>query len=128
MYLPQDGAVSPRIGFLALALTTHVCFAVKSVLTPSHPPHLQINTEQKVPSHQGDHQQATRRTLSVGQDGVNLNREQDGNAGGTYRMAGILWLTILNGEHWLGQTSDLAVTLSGVCLCAFWTTLLYHLL
>lgn len=125
MYLPQDGAVSPHTGFLELALTTHVCFAVKSVLTPSH---LQINTEQKVPSRQGDHQQATRRTSSVGQDGVNLNREQDGIMGGTYRMAGNLWLTVLNGEHWLGQTSDLAVTLSGVCLCAFWTTLLYHLL
>lgn len=28
----------------------------------------------------------------------------------------------------LQQTGDLAVTVSGVCLCAFCTTLLYHLL
>ncbi|XP_070765272.1 protein sel-1 homolog 3 [Enoplosus armatus] len=62
------------------------------------------------------------------QDGVNLNREQDGIMGGTYRATGNLRLTILNGKQWLRQTGDLAVTLSGVCLCAFWTTLLYHLL
>ncbi|XP_026201993.1 protein sel-1 homolog 3 [Anabas testudineus] len=82
--------------------------------------------EQKSHSRQGHHQQA--RTSSVSQDGVNLNREQDGIVGGTSRMAGNLWLTMLNSEHWHGQTSDLAVTVSGVCLCAFWTTLLYHLL
>ncbi|XP_008297004.1 protein sel-1 homolog 3 [Stegastes partitus] len=67
------------------------------------------------------------RTSSVSNDGVNLSREQDGIMGRTYRAAGNLWLTV-NGEQWLRQTSDLAVTLSGVCLCAFWTTLLYHLL
>ncbi|KAM7410426.1 hypothetical protein PAMA_001729 [Pampus argenteus] len=61
-------------------------------------------------------------------DGVNLNRVQDGITGGTYRAAGNLWLTTLNGERWLRQAGDLAVTLSGVCLCALWTTLLYHLL
>lgn len=126
MHLPQDGAVSPRIGFLALALATHVCFAMKRVLTSFYPSHPQINTEQKSHSRQGHHQQA--RTSSVSQDGVNLNREQDGIVGGTSRMAGNLWLTMLNSEHWHGQTSDLAVTVSGVCLCAFWTTLLYHLL
>ncbi|XP_067453772.1 protein sel-1 homolog 3 [Thunnus thynnus] len=68
------------------------------------------------------------RTSSVSQDGVNLNRVQDGIMGGTYRAAGNLWLTMLNGEQWLRQASDVAVTLSGVCLCALWTTLLYHLL
>ncbi|CAB1439267.1 unnamed protein product [Pleuronectes platessa] len=68
------------------------------------------------------------RTSPVSQEGVNLNREQDGIMGGTHRVAGNLWLTVLNGEQWLRQTSDLAVTLSGVCLCAFWTTFLYHLL
>ncbi|XP_070688255.1 protein sel-1 homolog 3 [Pempheris klunzingeri] len=68
------------------------------------------------------------RTSSVSRDGVSLNREQDGITGGTYRVEGNLWLTILNGEHWLWQTGDLAVTLSGACLCAFWTALLYHLL
>uniref|UniRef100_A0A3Q1DGD8 Uncharacterized protein n=1 Tax=Amphiprion ocellaris TaxID=80972 RepID=A0A3Q1DGD8_AMPOC len=66
------------------------------------------------------------RTSSVTNDGVNLSREQDGIMGRTYRATGNLWLTE-NGEQWLRQTSDLAVTLSGVCLCAFWTTLLYHL-
>ncbi|XP_023284508.1 protein sel-1 homolog 3-like isoform X1 [Seriola lalandi dorsalis] len=68
------------------------------------------------------------RTSFVSQDAVNLNRQQDGIMGRTYRVAGNLWLTILNGERWLRQTSDLAVTLSGVCLFAFWTTFLYHLL
>ncbi|XP_038131845.1 protein sel-1 homolog 3 [Cyprinodon tularosa] len=43
------------------------------------------------------------------------------------RAAGSAWLT-LHDEEWLRQASDLAVTLSGVCLSAFWTTLLYHLL
>ncbi|XP_071343140.1 protein sel-1 homolog 3 [Trachinotus anak] len=52
------------------------------------------------------------RTSSVSQDGVNLNREQDGIMGGTDRVAGNLWLTVLNGEQWLRQTSDLAMTLS----------------
>nr|XP_033477060.1 protein sel-1 homolog 3-like isoform X1 [Epinephelus lanceolatus] len=68
------------------------------------------------------------RESSNSQDGVNLNREQDGTTGGTYGAAGNLWLTILNGEQRLRQTCDWAVTLTGVCLCAFWTTLLYHLL
>lgn len=55
-----------------------------------------------------------------------VNREQDGTMGRTYRGAWNLRLT-MNGEQWLRQISDLAVTASGVCLCAFWTTLLYHL-
>ncbi|XP_028260580.1 protein sel-1 homolog 3 [Parambassis ranga] len=68
------------------------------------------------------------RTPSISQDAVDVNREQDGTMGRTYRAAGNLWLSILNGEQWLRQASDLAVTLSAVCLCAFLTTLLYHLL
>ncbi|XP_069006057.1 protein sel-1 homolog 3 [Embiotoca jacksoni] len=67
-------------------------------------------------------------TSSARHDAVNSNREQDGIMGRTYRAAGNQWFTTLNGEQWLRQTSDLAVTVSGVCLCAFWTTLLYHLL
>lgn len=67
------------------------------------------------------------RTSSVSADGVSVNREQDAIMGRTYRVAGNLWLT-MNGEQWLRQTGDLAVTLSGVCLFAFWTTVLYHLL
>nr|XP_020459014.1 protein sel-1 homolog 3-like [Monopterus albus] len=87
---------------------------------------LQNSLEQQVASHR--EAQLNARASSASQDGVNLNREQDGIVGGTYRRTGTLWLTILNEEQWLRQTSDLAVTLSGVCLCAFWTTLLYHLL
>ncbi|XP_059197524.1 protein sel-1 homolog 3 [Centropristis striata] len=87
---------------------------------------LQSCLEQSVPSGRVSALRAG--TSSVSQDGVNLNREQNGiMIGGTYGAAGNLWLTILNGQHWLRQTCDLAVTLSGVCLCVFWTTLLYHL-
>ncbi|XP_027146236.1 protein sel-1 homolog 3 isoform X2 [Larimichthys crocea] len=88
---------------------------------------LQSFLEQRVPHHRAVALRS-RTSSHVGQDGVNLNREQDGIMGGTLRVAGNQWLTILNGEQWLRQTGDLAVTLSGVCLCAFWTTLLYHLL
>ncbi|KAM9358011.1 protein sel-1 homolog 3 [Symphorus nematophorus] len=87
---------------------------------------LQSYLEQMAPRHPVVALRA--RTSSDSQDGVNLNREQDGIMGGTYRAVGNQWLTILNGERWLRQTGDLAVTLSGVCLCAFWTTVLYHLL
>ncbi|KAK2907555.1 hypothetical protein Q8A73_008628 [Channa argus] len=80
--------------------------------------------KQKAPSSRGHPHQA--RTSSVSQDGARLNRGQRGIVGGTYTVAGNLWLIILNGEHWLRQNSDLAVTLSGMCLCAFWATLLYH--
>lgn len=89
-------------------------------------PHLQMNTGERDSSRRASALRA--RTSSVSQDGVNLNRVQDGIMGGTYRAAGNLWLTMLNGEQWLRQASDVAVTLSGVCLCALWTTLLYHLL
>ncbi|XP_027884145.1 protein sel-1 homolog 3 isoform X2 [Xiphophorus couchianus] len=43
------------------------------------------------------------------------------------RAAGSSWLTV-NERRRLSQAGDLAVTLSGACLTAFWTTLLYHLL
>ncbi|PWA14402.1 hypothetical protein CCH79_00011155 [Gambusia affinis] len=43
------------------------------------------------------------------------------------RAAGNPWLTV-NERRRLSQAGDLAVTLSGACLTAFWTTLLYHLL
>lgn len=61
---------------------------------------------------------ALRRTASVG---------QTDQADDTGRAAGTTWLTV-NDQQWLRQASDLAVTLSGVCLSAFWITLLYHLL
>nr|XP_046248204.1 protein sel-1 homolog 3 isoform X2 [Scatophagus argus] len=81
---------------------------------------LPLQSYQRVPCHRVAALRT--RTSSVSQDGVHVNREQDG------RAAGNQWLTILNGEQWCRQRGDLAVTLSGVCLCAFWTTLLYHLL
>uniref|UniRef100_A0A3B3XK74 Uncharacterized protein n=2 Tax=Poecilia mexicana TaxID=48701 RepID=A0A3B3XK74_9TELE len=43
------------------------------------------------------------------------------------RAAGNSWLTA-NERRRLSQAGDLAVTLSGACLTAFWTTLLHHLL
>ncbi|XP_036067296.1 protein sel-1 homolog 3 isoform X2 [Oryzias melastigma] len=46
--------------------------------------------------------------------------EGDGAEGGR-------WLTE-NGELWLRQAGDVAVTVAGVCLCVFWITLVYHLL
>ncbi|XP_029939860.1 protein sel-1 homolog 3 isoform X2 [Salarias fasciatus] len=65
---------------------------------------------------------------TLGHGGVDLNREQDGISGRPFRAAGNLRLTALNGRRWLRQTCDLAVTLSGLCFFAFWTTVLYHFL
>ncbi|GAA6217828.1 protein sel-1 homolog 3-like [Lates japonicus] len=104
---------------LAYASLLSVCILI--VIVP-----FQSCLEQRVRSQRAIELRA--RTSSVSQNGFDLNREQDGIMGGTYRVAGNLWLTELNGEQWVQQTSDLAVTLSGVCLCAFWTTFLYHLL
>lgn len=98
-------------------------FAMEGVFTAIHPPHLLLNTD-----HRCRVIALRARTSSASQDGVNMNREQDGIMGRAYTAAGNQWLTILNREQWLLQTSDLALTLSGVCLCAFWATLLYHLL
>ncbi|KAM4574213.1 protein sel-1 homolog 3 isoform 1-T2 [Fundulus diaphanus] len=52
---------------------------------------------------------------------------QTDQADDTGRAAGSMWLTV-HDEQRLRQASDLAVTLSGVCLSVLWTTLLYHLL
>ncbi|XP_056132793.1 protein sel-1 homolog 3 [Lampris incognitus] len=93
---------------------------------------LQMTNEQRDNNHLAV--EARTRTLSVNQAEVNWNTMQDnmmrrwGTVSRTCRVAMTLWLTILNGEQRLRQTSELAVTVSGVCLCAFWTTLLYHLL
>uniref|UniRef100_A0A8P4KDE9 Protein sel-1 homolog 3 n=1 Tax=Dicentrarchus labrax TaxID=13489 RepID=A0A8P4KDE9_DICLA len=106
---------------LLLAYASILSVCVITVVMP-----LQSCLEQRLPRYRVVALRAG--TSSVSQDGVNLNREQDGIMGGTYRAVGNLWLTILNGEQWLRQAGDLTVTLSGVCLCVFWTTLLYHLL
>ncbi|XP_073332497.1 protein sel-1 homolog 3 [Pagrus major] len=106
---------------LLLAYASLLSVSVVSVIVA-----LQSCLEQRPPRQRAVALRA--RASSVSQDGVNLNREQDGIMGETYRVAGNQWLTILNGKQWLRQTGDFAVTLSGVCLCAFWTTLLYHLL
>ncbi|XP_056893155.1 protein sel-1 homolog 3 isoform X1 [Takifugu flavidus] len=68
------------------------------------------------------------RASSVREGGSDLNREQDGVTGGGHGTLRARWVSILNREQRLQQIGDVAVTLSGVCLCAFWTTLLYHLL
>ncbi|KAA8589682.1 hypothetical protein FQN60_013047 [Etheostoma spectabile] len=104
---------------LLLAYASLLSVVVIIVIVP-----LRSCLEHRVPSGRGFALRA--RTSPVSQDGV--NREEDGIMGGTYRATGNPWLTMLNGGQRLRQTCDLAVTLSGVCLCASWTTLLYHLL
>ncbi|XP_034561447.1 protein sel-1 homolog 3 [Notolabrus celidotus] len=84
---------------------------------------LQSCLSQRVPS-----QHVRARTSSASQDGVSGSREQNGIMGETFRAAGFLQFITLRGEQCLRQMGDLAVTVSGVCLCVFWTTLLYHLL
>ncbi|XP_017278998.1 protein sel-1 homolog 3 [Kryptolebias marmoratus] len=64
-----------------------------------------------------------RRTLPVG----DVHGGQGGPTGRTHDEVENSWLSV-NAVWRLQQSTDLAVTLSGVCLCAFWTTLLYHLL
>ncbi|XP_040897218.1 protein sel-1 homolog 3 isoform X2 [Toxotes jaculatrix] len=104
---------------LAYASLLSVCVLI--VIVP-----FQSCLEQRLPV-RGAVELRVRRTSPVSQNSVNLNREQDGIMGGPNGAAGNLWFPI-DGEQWLRQASDLAVTLSGVCLCAFWTTFLYHLL
>ncbi|XP_037624830.1 protein sel-1 homolog 3 [Sebastes umbrosus] len=100
---------------LLLAYASLISVVVIAVTVP-----LQSCLAQRVPSRRVFAQR------TVSQDDV--NREQDGIMGGTHGVAGNLRLTAVNGERWLRQACDVAVTLSGVCLCAFWTALLYHLL
>ncbi|XP_035504340.2 protein sel-1 homolog 3 isoform X1 [Scophthalmus maximus] len=68
------------------------------------------------------------RTSPGSQGGVNLNAERGGIMAGTDGAVGSPRPTVPSGEQRLRQASDWAVTLSGVCLCAFCATLLYHLL
>lgn len=70
----------------------------------------------------------TPRTSANTEDGFSLNREHDGTMGGGYRTIKDLWASILNMAQRLKQTGEVAVTLSGVCLCTFWIALLYQLL
>lgn len=64
-------------------------------------------------------------TPPVSGAGVSAGEER----GGIMRLAARnQWLSVLNGPEGLRQAADWAVTLSGVCVCALWTTLLYHLL
>lgn len=68
------------------------------------------------------------RASYVREGGSDLNRERDGVTGGGHETPRGRWVSILNRDQRLQQIGDVAVTLSGVCLCAFWTTFLYHLL
>ncbi|KAK9518893.1 hypothetical protein VZT92_021660 [Zoarces viviparus] len=63
------------------------------------------------------------RASSTSRGGVGSVREQDGVVGGAHGAAGNP-----NGERRLLQACDWAVSLSGVCLCAFCTAILSHLL
>ncbi|XP_029906417.1 protein sel-1 homolog 3 [Myripristis murdjan] len=112
---------------LLLVYASFIGFFIIIIIVP-----MQICLGQRNLSHHAV--QLRTRMSAVNQTPVNWNRAQDGIMGRqgavsrTHRVAEVLWLTIVNGEQWLRQTGDLAVTVSGVCLCAFWTTLLYHLL
>lgn len=84
---------------------------------------LHMNSGQRVHS---SHVRA--RTSSTSQDGVNGSRAQNAIMGETPRAEGTLGFISLKAEQCLRQMGDLVVTASGLCLCVFWTTLLYHLL
>ncbi|CAF96425.1 unnamed protein product [Tetraodon nigroviridis] len=70
----------------------------------------------------------TARTSASTEDGFSWNREQDGTMGGGYGTLRDRWVSILNEAQRLQQTGEVALTLSGVCLCTFWVTLLHQLL
>lgn len=80
------------------------------------------------PGQKGSRQPAVRPrvdTSRVSGAGVSAGEER----GGIMRLAARnQWLSVLNGPGRLQQAADWAVTLSGVCVCALWTTLLHHLL
>lgn len=70
----------------------------------------------------------TARTSANTEEGFSLNREQDGSMRGGYRTLRDRWVGILNEAQRLQRIGEVAVTLSGVCLCVFWTALLHQLL
>lgn len=120
MNLPLDGEITSHISSLF-----HTCLrSVYSHVSPwdgsfycSHPA---FAAERAV--------RETARTSANTEDGFSLNREQDGTMGGGYRTLRYRWVSILSEAQRLQQTGEVAVTLCGVCLCAFWTALLYQLL
>ncbi|KAM4629257.1 protein sel-1 homolog 3 [Polymixia lowei] len=117
---------------LAYASLLSCIFLVITALMEICLDHLRNKIEQR--NTNGHAAEVRTRTGAVNGAAVNWNRMQDdimgaqGRLSSIYRMAKNLRLRILNGERRLRQAGDLAVTVSGVCLCAFWTTLLYHLL
>ncbi|XP_072294196.1 protein sel-1 homolog 3 [Eucyclogobius newberryi] len=71
------------------------------------------------------------RPSSVSHDAISTDTAQQNGMmgeGGSYTPAGSLRISVENSEHWLSRACDLALTLAGFCLCAFWTALLYHVL
>lgn len=121
MNLPLDGETSSRISSLCHTLASEdLCnhmFLHESPFCHSPP----VTAAERAVRRRA-------RASSAREGGSGLNREQDGvTAGGHGTLRG-RWVSILNREQRLQQIGDVAVTLSGVCLCAFWTTLLYHLL
>ncbi|XP_033848057.2 protein sel-1 homolog 3 [Periophthalmus magnuspinnatus] len=112
---------SPPQHVLVCASFLSLCVIIVSVP-------LKMCLDQKHPSARVVAQRA--RTSSVSQDGINTNTaEQNGimGGGGPYIPADSLRISVQKGAQWLSRTCDLALTLAGLCLCAFWTTLLYHL-
>lgn len=103
MDLPLDGEIASHISSLSRTLTSEgLC---NHHVCPRNVPPPVVTAERAV-----------------------LIRGQDGIAGGGYGALWDGWVSILSRDQRLRQMAEVAVTLSGVCLCAFWTTLLYHLL
>ncbi|CAJ1059924.1 protein sel-1 homolog 3 [Xyrichtys novacula] len=103
---------------LILAYASLLSALVITVIMP-----LQSCLRQRISS-----QHVRERTSPVSQEGVRIIREQNGIMGERFTAAGILGFIALKGEQCLRQAGDFMVTVSGVCLCVFWTTLLYYLL
>lgn len=117
MNLPLDGEISSHITSPSHTYLISVCSRVSLwdvfLLFPSC-------AEQAV--------RQTARTSADTEDGFSVNREHDGTMGGGFRTLRDRWVGILNEVQRLQWIGEVAVSLSGVCLCAFWTTLLYQLL
>lgn len=120
MNLPLDGEISSHISSLFHAHLRSVDSRVSPWDESFYCSHPAFAAERAV-------RQTARRPASA-EDGFSLNREQDGTMGGGWGTLRDCWARILNKAQGLQRTGEVAVTLSGVCLCAFWTALLYQLL
>uniref|UniRef100_A0A8C5H748 Protein sel-1 homolog 3-like n=1 Tax=Gouania willdenowi TaxID=441366 RepID=A0A8C5H748_GOUWI len=76
----------------------------------------------------GQRNHETLRIRSARQQSGNLNQEQVSIMGTSEPVTRNQRLMQLDSQQWLPYASELVVTLSGVCLCVFWTTVLCHVL